>query len=138
MTPTEMVFSAQRDRRKPGLDGETCGRSSTRASRTWVSWTGVSRSGMRHIVAQLGLRAGTYNRCVNSPDIDEHGSQAKRVLGLDVGSKRIGLAVSDPLGITAQGLETIHRRNERLDFEQLENVIRQYEIAEIVVGYPLR
>ena len=93
---------------------------------------------MRHIVAQLGLRAGTYNRCVNSPDIDEHGSQAKRVLGLDVGSKRIGLAVSDPLGITAQGLETIHRRNKRLDFEQLEKVIRQYEIAEIVVGYPLR
>src|SRR5207237_3501853 len=102
------------------------------------SWSGLSRSGIRHIVGQLGLRAGTYNRCVNSPDIDEHGSQAKRVLGLDVGSKRIGLAVSDPLGITAQGLETIHRRNKRLDFEQLENVIRQYEIAEIVDGFPLR
>jgi len=60
------------------------------------------------------------------------------VLGLDVGSKRIGVAVSDPLGITAQGLETIQRHNKRLDFAQLERVIRQYEVVEIVVGFPLR
>jgi putative Holliday junction resolvase len=55
-----------------------------------------------------------------------------------VGSKRIGLAVSDPLGITAQGLETIHRQNKRKDFEQLGRTIREYGVAEIVVGYPLR
>ena len=61
-----------------------------------------------------------------------------RVLGLDVGTKRIGLAISDPLGITAQGLETLHRQNKRLDFAQLEKVIREYEVTEIVVGYPLR
>ena len=61
-----------------------------------------------------------------------------RVLGLDVGSRTIGLAVSDPLGITAQGLETIRRKNKRSDFEQLTGVIRQYEVSEIVVGYPLR
>jgi putative Holliday junction resolvase len=61
-----------------------------------------------------------------------------RVLGLDVGSKRIGLAVSDLLGITAQGIETIHRQNKRLDFGQLEKVIREYAVIEIVVGYPLR
>jgi putative pre-16S rRNA nuclease len=61
-----------------------------------------------------------------------------RILGLDVGSKTIGLAVSDPLGITAQGLTTIRRKNKRLDFEQLERVIQQYAVAEIVVGYPLR
>ena len=61
-----------------------------------------------------------------------------RILGLDVGSKTIGLAVSDPLGITAQGLETIRRRNKRLDFEQLERVIREYQVTEIVVGLPLR
>ena len=61
-----------------------------------------------------------------------------RVLGLDVGSKTIGLAVSDPLGITAQGLETIRRKNKRSDFEQLTRVIRQYEVSEIVVGSPLR
>ena len=45
----------------------------------------------------------------------------RRVLGLDVGSKRIGMAVSDPLGITAQGLETLQRQNKRLDFEKLQN-----------------
>ena len=61
-----------------------------------------------------------------------------RVLGLDVGSKTIGLAVSDPLGITAQGLLTIRRKNKRLDFEQLASVIREYQVAEIVIGYPLR
>ncbi len=61
-----------------------------------------------------------------------------RVLGLDVGSKRIGMAVSDPLGITAQGIETLHRQNKRRDLEALGGVIRRYEIVEIVVGYPLR
>jgi putative Holliday junction resolvase len=65
-------------------------------------------------------------------------SHSRRTLGLDVGSKRIGLAVSDLLGITAQGIETLHRQNKRLDFAQLENVIRQYQITEMVVGYPLR
>jgi len=61
-----------------------------------------------------------------------------RVLGLDVGSRRIGLAVSDPLGLTAQGLETLQRQNKRLDFEKLQQVIREYQVSEIVVGYPLR
>src|SRR5437667_6042112 len=61
-----------------------------------------------------------------------------RVLGLDVGSKTIGLAVSDPLGITAQGLQTIRRKNKRLDFERLAAVIREYKVSEIVIGYPLR
>ncbi|MGH9601527.1 MAG: Holliday junction resolvase RuvX [Terriglobales bacterium] len=60
------------------------------------------------------------------------------MLGLDVGSKTIGMAVSDPLGITAQGLETLRRKNKRTDFEALARVLEQYEIAEIVVGYPLR
>ena len=61
-----------------------------------------------------------------------------RILGLDVGSKTIGMAVSDPLGITAQGLKTMRRQNKRLDFGQLADVIREYEVKEIVVGYPLR
>jgi len=66
------------------------------------------------------------------------GSPSPRVLGLDVGSKTIGMAVSDPLGITAQGLTTMRRQNKRLDFGQLEKVIREYNVIEIVVGYPLR
>ncbi len=57
---------------------------------------------------------------------------------MDVGSRRIGLAISDPLGITAQGLDTIHRQNKRLDFTQLERVIREHQVAEIVMGLPLR
>ncbi len=61
-----------------------------------------------------------------------------RVLGLDVGSKTIGMAVSDVLGITAQGLDTIRRGNKRTDFVRLQAVIQEYKVTEIVVGYPLR
>jgi putative holliday junction resolvase len=61
-----------------------------------------------------------------------------RLLGLDVGSKTIGMAVSDPLGITAQGLTTYRRQNKRLDFEALARVIKEYEVGEIIVGFPLR
>jgi len=63
---------------------------------------------------------------------------AGRILGLDVGARKIGVAVSDPLGITAQGLETLQRKNKRHDFEHLQRVIRDYEVKEIVVGLPLR
>ena len=48
------------------------------------------------------------------------------------------MAVSDPLGITAQGLETLQRRNKRADLAALEQVIREYGVREIVVGLPLR
>jgi len=61
-----------------------------------------------------------------------------RLLGLDVGSKTIGLAVSDPLGVTAQGLPTLRRKNKRTDFAHLAEIVSKYSIAEIVVGYPLR
>jgi putative pre-16S rRNA nuclease len=72
---------------------------------------------------------------VISPD---HPTLHPRILGLDVGSKTIGLAVSDPLGITAQGLATLRRKNKRLDFERLGQIVKEYEVVEIVVGYPLR
>jgi putative Holliday junction resolvase len=81
-------------------------------------------------------RRPTYNPNVSSQDSPQ--SHHGRTLGLDVGSKRIGLAVSDLLGITAQGIETLHRQNKRLDFAQLESVIRKYQVIEMVVGYPLR
>ena len=48
------------------------------------------------------------------------------------------MAVSDLLGITAQGLTTMRRQNKRLDFGQLQKVIHDYNVTEIVVGYPLR
>jgi putative Holliday junction resolvase len=62
----------------------------------------------------------------------------RRILALDVGSRRIGVAVSDPLGITAQGLDTIQRQNKRRDWESLGAVLAKYEVVEIVVGLPLR
>lgn len=50
----------------------------------------------------------------------------------------MGLAVSDPLGITAQGIDTLERKNKRADFGRLERIIREYQICEIVLGNPLR
>ena len=61
-----------------------------------------------------------------------------RILALDVGSKTIGLAVSDALGITAQGMETIRRRNKRFDLAALHSVVRRLGVTELVVGLPLR
>ena len=60
------------------------------------------------------------------------------MLGLDVGARRIGVAISDPLGITAQGLETLYRKNKKYDLQYLNRVIREYDIKEIVMGLPLR
>lgn len=61
-----------------------------------------------------------------------------RILAIDFGSRRMGLAVSDPLGITAQGIETLQRKNKRADFTCLQDVIRSYEVREIVLGLPLK
>lgn len=59
-----------------------------------------------------------------------------RVLGLDVGDRRIGLAVSDELGLTAQGLPTLERRNKRADMAALQEIITTYAITRIIVGMP--
>ncbi|MCC8126672.1 MAG: Holliday junction resolvase RuvX [Clostridiales bacterium] len=63
-----------------------------------------------------------------------------RILGLDYGSKTVGVAVSDPLGMTAQGLETITRGEEnklRRTLARIETLISEYEIEMIVLGYPM-
>lgn len=59
-----------------------------------------------------------------------------RVMGLDVGDKTIGVALSDPLGWTAQGLETIRRIGIKKDLQRLEEIIKEYEVNKIVVGLP--
>ena len=62
-----------------------------------------------------------------------------RILGLDYGSKTVGVAVCDPLGITAQGLETITRKEEnklRRTLARIEALAAQYEIESIILGYP--
>ena len=58
-------------------------------------------------------------------------------MGLDLGSKTIGVAVTDPLNIMAQPLETISRTSLVKDLERLKTIIREYEIGEIVLGNPL-
>lgn len=59
-----------------------------------------------------------------------------RILGLDIGQKTIGLAISDPLGLTAQGLTTIHRKNKQSDIEELKKVCKEYEVETLVIGLP--
>lgn len=62
-----------------------------------------------------------------------------RVLGLDYGSKTVGVAVSDPLGLTAQGVETVWRKQEnklRRTLARIEEIISEYQVTEIVLGYP--
>lgn len=59
-----------------------------------------------------------------------------RYIGLDVGDKTIGVAVSDPLGYTAQGVTTVRRKSLEQDLENLRELIRSYEIQGFVVGLP--
>ncbi|HOG11924.1 MAG: Holliday junction resolvase RuvX [Smithellaceae bacterium] len=61
-----------------------------------------------------------------------------RILGVDYGEKRIGLAVSDGLGLTAQGLPTLIRKTKKNDLEILRRRILDYSVERIVIGYPVR
>ena len=59
-----------------------------------------------------------------------------RIMGLDIGTHTIGVAISDELGITAQGLKTLRRKSMDEDFKEIAGIIRQFEIEIIVVGLP--
>ncbi|MDR9792171.1 Holliday junction resolvase RuvX [Aeribacillus pallidus] len=61
-----------------------------------------------------------------------------RIIGLDLGSKTLGVAVSDELGWTAQGVETISINEDEGEFgiQRLSELIKKYEVEKIVVGYP--
>ena len=60
-----------------------------------------------------------------------------RALGLDLGTRTIGLAISDELGITAQGLDTLERRGPRKDLEALAASVAEYSVDRFVIGLPL-
>ena len=60
-----------------------------------------------------------------------------RILALDLGKKRIGLAISDPLGITAQGLPNLVRVRKRTDFALLEQIVRERQVGLILMGNPI-
>lgn len=62
-----------------------------------------------------------------------------RIMGLDFGSKTVGVAVSDPLKITAQGVEIIRRKSPnklRQTLARIEELVQEYEVEEVVLGYP--
>lgn len=61
----------------------------------------------------------------------------ERLLGLDIGDRRIGVAVSDELGLTAQPVLTLVRKNRKLDMKSLGRLLRKYGCAAIVAGNPL-
>lgn len=61
-----------------------------------------------------------------------------RILGLDYGEKRIGVSVCDELGFTAQGLPTLIRKTRKHDWEILGNLVKNYQVEKIVIGYPVR
>ena len=60
-----------------------------------------------------------------------------RVLAIDLGDRRMGLAISDPLRLTAQGLPTVERRNRREDMNYLDALARRKDVAVIIVGNPI-
>lgn len=60
-----------------------------------------------------------------------------RILAIDIGEKRIGIAVSDALSITAQGLETIQRKNAEDTLNKIKDLIKKYKVSKIIVGMPL-
>lgn len=61
-----------------------------------------------------------------------------RIIGIDYGDARVGIAISDPLGITAQGLETIQRNNsDKVVLKRLEEIVKEYQVSTMVLGMPL-
>ena len=65
------------------------------------------------------------------------GYEMERILGIDVGDKRIGVAVTDPLQITAQGVMTVRRKTRDDDLEAFRQLVEKYEIKRIVAGLPV-
>lgn len=62
-----------------------------------------------------------------------------RKLGIDYGDSRVGIAITDPLCITAQGLETIHHKgNDKIVLRRLEEIVTEYEIDTFVIGIPYK
>jgi putative Holliday junction resolvase len=64
--------------------------------------------------------------------------KGQRILAIDHGSKRFGFALSDELGWTAQPLETFHRRNPDADISHIQDLVREHEVGQVLVGMPFR
>jgi putative Holliday junction resolvase len=87
-------------------------------------------------VAQDSFQPDTRDPETAEPKPEE-GALVPRILGFDVGDRRIGLAITDPLGYTAQPLFTLHRAGRRADLKAIARVLRKHGVKEAVVGNPL-
>jgi putative holliday junction resolvase len=86
----------------------------------------------------LGMVTGSgRTRGEGYPVIVMPGEGLKRILAIDYGRKRIGLALSDEMGLTAHPLETLLRTNRRNDIRHLREVCREHAVGQIIVGHPL-
>jgi putative holliday junction resolvase len=79
----------------------------------------------------LGVGGGHLSRVTRE-------TNARRVLAVDYGRRRIGLALSDELGLTARPLATIRRANRRTDLRLLRRICREHSVTRVIVGHPLR
>jgi putative Holliday junction resolvase len=86
---------------------------------------------------QEDVRPNDFDDALDDGRGDGTNALVPRILGFDVGDRRIGLAISDPLGYTAQPLFTLHRTNRRADLKWLARVLRKHAVTEAVVGNPL-
>lgn len=77
-----------------------------------------------------------YHQIVERSE-SENAARPGRILAIDYGSVRIGLAVSDALGLTAQGLPTLERTNKRVDLSRIAELAADYSVAEVIVGNPV-
>src|SRR6202042_1430219 len=80
----------------------------------------------------LHATAAEFSQALSSQRMD-----SQRILALDVGDRRIGLAITDPLGLTAQPLFTLHRTTLRADLKAIARFIRQHQVEALLVGNPL-
>jgi putative Holliday junction resolvase len=92
-------------------------------------------------VAADSFKSDSFKPDSSAPDVlektPEQGALVPRIVGFDVGDRRIGLAISDPLGYTAQPLFTLHRAGKRADLKSVGRVLRKHGVTEAVVGNPL-
>lgn len=81
--------------------------------------------------------AGVAQRTARTEHSTRPSSEAGRVLAIDLGERRMGLALSDPLRMTARGLPTAERRNRREDMNYLKSLARRHDVTAIVIGDPI-
>jgi putative Holliday junction resolvase len=90
------------------------------------------------IGAVHGKKIDFSKRMIYKKSLFHDREEGVRTLGLDYGSRRIGVAICDELGLTAKGVATIVRKNREADLEAIAELVRRHGVERIVIGYPLR